>query len=110
MPNAMLIIIPPSRVTREVEISSDKVTSIGRALDNTICIEADSNVSRYHAEIEAQGNDFWIYDLDSANGTTVNDEPIGKEGRVLADGDMISVGGETIIEFHLGRKQIHDED
>jgi hypothetical protein len=109
MPDATLIIIPPSQVAREIEISSDNITSIGRALDNTICIEGDSNVSRYHAEIEARGNDFWVYDLDSANGTTVNDEPVG-EGRVLAGGDLISVGGETVIEFHLGRKQILREN
>jgi hypothetical protein len=99
MPKATLIVIQQGRRSRKVKTSGG-VTSIGRALDNTICLEGDSNVSRYHAEIEARGGEFWIVDLGSANGTTVSDEAVDVE-RLLQEGDLISVGGASVIEFHL---------
>jgi hypothetical protein len=99
MPNATLIIVQPGHPTRKVRIS-DEPASIGRALDNVVCLDGDSNVSRYHAEIEARGGDFRVVDLGSSNGTTVNDEPVEFE-RPLREGDLICVGGSTVIEFRL---------
>jgi hypothetical protein len=98
MPNATLIINQPGRAETSLDIS-EAVVSIGRAPDNTISLEGDSNVSRYHAEIEVRGTDFWIIDLGSSNGTTVNDAPLEFESP-LRDGDHISIGGSTQIEFH----------
>src|SRR6185295_10903744 len=96
---AKLTIIPPGRASWELEIGDELVT-IGRALDNTICLEFDSNVSRYHAEIEKRGESFWVADLGSSNGTTVNDERVEIE-RELSDGSLITIGGSTLIELHL---------
>src|SRR5215213_2001651 len=96
---AKLIVIQPGHSAREFEIVGDLLT-IGRALDNTISLEGDTNVSRYHAEITRRGNSFWLSDLGSSNGVTVNDQPIDYECE-LQDGDLISTGGSTIIEFHL---------
>ena len=39
------------------------VTTIGRTSDNFISFPEDANVSRYHAEIESRGDDFYIIDL-----------------------------------------------
>jgi FHA domain/Bacterial Ig domain len=94
-----LIVISPGRASRELRVETE-VVAIGRALDNTISLEQDSNVSRYHAEIEKRGEEFWIVDLGSSNGTTVNDVPVEFE-HPLSDGDLIGIGGSTIIEFHL---------
>lgn len=105
---ATLVVIPPSQVAREVEIS-EGIISIGRASDNTISVEGDSSISRYHAEIEVRGDEFWVYDLGSSNGTTVNDEPI-TEDRLLKDGDTIGVGGETYVKFNLGQKKTFKEE
>ena len=69
MPYALLVIIQPGQATREFEVG-DEVVAIGRALDNTICLDGDTNVSRYHAEIEKRGDLFWLLDLASSNGTT----------------------------------------
>ncbi len=96
---AKLIVIQPGRSAREFEIVGDLLT-IGRALDNTISLEGDTNVSRYHAEITKRGNSFWVTDLGSSNGTTVNDQSLDFECE-LQNGDIISTGGSTIIEFHL---------
>lgn len=99
MPFVKLIVISPGRASRELQFEGE-VAAIGRALDNTISLENDSNVSRYHAEIEKRGAEFWVVDLGSSNGTTVNDLPVEFE-QPLQDGDLIGVGGSTIIEFHL---------
>src|SRR6267142_2799815 len=96
---AKFIVIQPGQATREIPFDTD-LAAIGRALDNTISLEDDANVSRYHAEIEKRGPDFWVIDLDSSNGTTVNDQLIDLEQQ-LRDGDLIGIGGSTIIEFHL---------
>lgn len=96
---AKLVIIPSGQPSRELIVDTDLVT-IGRALDNVIALNDDGNVSRYHAELERQGETFLLFDLDSSNGTTVNDEPV-KPQRELQDGDLICLGGSAIIEFHL---------
>ncbi|HXQ74750.1 MAG TPA: FHA domain-containing protein [Pyrinomonadaceae bacterium] len=96
---AKLIVVQPGRPSREFEIVGDRLT-IGRALDNTISLEGDTNVSRYHAEIERRGDTFRISDLGSSNGTTVNDKLVDFEQQ-LKDGDLISTGGSTVIEFQL---------
>lgn len=69
---------------------------IGRHPDCDIAID-DIAVSSQHAEIEVEENDylddyleFIIKDLDSTNGTYVNDLPIDEE-RKLNSGDMVRV-------------------
>lgn len=97
MSNATLIISQPGKPTTSCEIN-EGVVSIGRAPDNTISLEGDSNISRYHAEVELRGTEFWIVDLGSSNGTTLNNAPVEFE-RPLKDGDLITLGGSTQIEF-----------
>lgn len=99
MAKAKLIIIQPGSAAQELEFQG-QVVSVGRALDNTVVIESDSNVSRYHAEIVARDGGYWVSDLGSSNGTSVNGEAVEIE-RLLKDGDNISVGGTTTIEFRL---------
>ncbi len=85
---------------REIEIAED-ITTLGRASDNIISFVADSNVSRYHADIERRGDgEFWINELGSSNGTTVNGERVENE-KLLKDGDVILLGGSGKVEFLL---------
>lgn len=104
---AKFIVIQPGRATREL-LYEGGIASIGRALDNYISLEGDSNVSRYHAEIENRAEGFWITDLGSSNGTTVNDIPVDLD-RSIRDGDLIGIGGSSIIEFHLSDVPFEDE-
>ncbi len=71
-------------------------TVIGRASDATIRLQ-DDGVSRRHAKVVQIGKDLWIEDLRSANGTTVNGEPIDR--RQLKDGDKVEIGATTILKF-----------
>ena len=66
------------------------VTTFGRTTDNTVAFPSDSNVSRYHAEIEFRDGDFWLIDLNSSNGTKLNGEAV-KSDKKLGDGATISM-------------------
>jgi diguanylate cyclase (GGDEF)-like protein len=54
-------------------------------------------VSRRHARIVQRDRDLWIEDLDSANGTLLNDQRI--RSAVLHDGDKIQMGSTTVLKF-----------
>ncbi|SDS68466.1 MULTISPECIES: DUF3662 and FHA domain-containing protein [Corynebacterium] len=66
---------------------------IGRSNDADFRLP-DTGVSRQHAEITWDGESAVLVDLQSTNGTTVNDEPV--ENWLLADGDVITVGHSHI--------------
>ena len=84
---------------REIRIG-EALTTVGRASDNTISFSEDSNISRYHVEIENRGDGFYLLELGSSNGTTINGERISAE-RILADGDVITLGNSSVIEFSI---------
>ena len=69
--------------------------SIGRAESSTITVK-DAKVSRQHSQIQQQGSEFMVVDLNSSNGTFVNNERI--EEHVLSDGDEIRIG-DCIMQF-----------
>lgn len=88
----------------EVPLDRGLIT-IGRASDNTIAFAEDSNVSRYHAEIEKRGEgEFWLFDLNSSNGTTLNGERVTVE-KPLYDGDVITIGGSQNLEVVLSARE-----
>ena len=74
------------------------ITSVGRSSDNSVAFPEDSNISRYHAEIEWRDGDFYVIDLGSSNGTTVNGERVTSD-KHLSDGDEIVFGGSSSVEF-----------
>jgi len=62
-------------------------------------------ISRRHASIEKQDNEFFGTDLASTNGTTVNGKKlVPKEKHLLANGDMIEFGRDG-IRFRFIEKQ-----
>jgi pSer/pThr/pTyr-binding forkhead associated (FHA) protein len=82
----------------EYEISG-ALTTIGRTPDNDVSFTEDSNVSRYHVEIEDRGSgEYWLFDLQSSNGTTLNGEKVTSE-KPLSDGDEIVLGGSSTVRF-----------
>ena len=81
---------------------------IGRGEDCTIQIH-DHSVSRRHARIEQGPDGCYVYDLQSTNGTFVNDQPIGDAK--LHDGDYLRVGN-CIFRFLAGgnvESEYHEE-
>jgi len=69
--------------------------SFGRAESNTIVLR-DAKVSRQHAQIQQQGSEYVVVDLNSSNGTYVNGQRI--EEHVLSNGDEIQIG-DAIMQF-----------
>ena len=71
------------------ELSGDVVT-IGRELDNDVVI-ANASVSRHHAKVTLNhGEEPILRDLNSANGSTVNGEPVTESP--LKRGDIVHFG------------------
>jgi diguanylate cyclase (GGDEF)-like protein len=71
---------------------------IGRSEDCGICIK-DNSVSRRHVQIELRGDDHYALDLESMNGTFVNN--VSTVERKLEDGDYLRVGN-CIYRFLSG--------
>jgi GAF domain-containing protein len=53
-----------------------------------------AELSRIHAHIDRIGGIWWVRDLDSANGTFLNGQPLNHpQGNALQDGDELVMGG-----------------
>lgn len=75
-------------VLREVPVTKDR-TTIGRRSHNDLTID-NLAVSGEHAVLYKSGDDMYLEDLGSTNGTTVNGQPIKKH--LLLGGDLIEIG------------------
>jgi hypothetical protein len=58
---------------------------------------ADETVSAVHARVWRKADRWWVEDLDSRNGTFLNQIPVAKE-EILCSGDRIRVG-RIVLEF-----------
>ncbi len=66
------------------------VTSIGRAMSNTIVLN-DNYISNEHALLTLRGQQWWLEDLNSRNGTLLNGVRVS-EAMVVSPGDVIGLG------------------
>ena len=80
---------------------SDAEVVIGRETAANVCI-ADASVSRRHSRIEKNGEHFVITDLESLNGTFINDVPV--KSRTLEHGDRVRIGESQFLFL------LHDGD
>ncbi|MGB5811299.1 MAG: GGDEF domain-containing protein [Polyangiales bacterium] len=106
--NGCLIVIYGPDMGRRVHVGTEPLI-IGRSPQCEIQIDQES-VSRNHCRIRLHDGDFRVRDLDSTNGTYVNDDPVEAEGR-LRHGDQLKVG-RTILKFIVGddiEVQYHEE-
>ena len=90
---AKLIVHRPDGVIQELPLDRDR-TTIGRRADNDLCL-AYPPVSAEHAVIVTIGEDSFLEDLGSTNGTLVNGERVAKH--FLRDQDEIDVGRLKIV-------------
>ncbi|NUP08985.1 MAG: SpoIIE family protein phosphatase [Polyangiaceae bacterium] len=86
-------------IQRKPRAMLDQHTVIGRTPGLSLTLDHDT-VSRKHAEIFCDPfGRWWIRDLGSTNGTSVNDETVRE--RVLRPGDRIAVG-DYRLRFNVG--------
>lgn len=72
---------------------------IGRdAHEADLVVEHSTRVSRRHALVRPAGRGFELVDLGSANGTTLNGDPVTRPMH-LEDGDSIELGGDVELRF-----------
>ena len=67
---------------------------IGRSKECDIRV-SDPNVSRRHAEIRQEGSNYWVVDLGSTNGISVNGRNLKRSK--LDDGDRITLGSTELV-------------
>jgi len=68
------------------------VTTLGRGLNNTIVL-ADSFASAMHARLTQRQGRWWLEDLDSRNGTLLNEARLKPNQAVaVVEGDLLGVG------------------
>ena len=75
--------------------------TIGREEGNSIQLN-DERVSRVHLRIQQDHDDLVLTDLDSTNGSRVNNEEV--QLKILRYGDLLTVGRSTIV--YGSREQI----
>ena len=73
---------------------TDSPTIIGRERGVTLYLP-EGSISRRHSQIERDADEFILTDLDSLNGTFVNDVPIKR--RTLQHGDRIRIGNSHFL-------------
>lgn len=115
--NACLVHIYPTGLAMGTRHLLERETIVlGRGDDCDITV-LDNSVSRRHARFELDVDGYVVTDLESTNGTFVNDTPA--KGTPLSDGDYLRVGnilyrflagGNVEAEYHeeLYRLAIHD--
>ena len=92
-PKHLAVLVDKARPDRKFDLKG--TINVGRARDNQIVLE-DPTVSRHHAWIKGEGEEFTIFDVGSGNGTFVNDERV-TEPRGLANGDVVRFGDVTFV-------------
>jgi hypothetical protein len=90
--------VEPELVTLTVDGTQHQIDKqsvvIGRSRDCDIRL-SDPNVSRRHAEIRQEGTAYWLVDLESTNGSTVNGRR--QQRTKLENDDRITLGSTDLV-------------
>ncbi|MFZ5478047.1 MAG: FHA domain-containing protein [Myxococcota bacterium] len=97
-PRRALLLYQEGTAEEQIYPFTGDIITIGRGRENDIQIKNDSKVSRYHCKIFRRGNNFYIEDQKSSNGSLVNGELV--TDRRLFGGEEIVIG-ETFFRFRI---------
>ncbi|HMF44142.1 MAG TPA: GGDEF domain-containing protein [Polyangia bacterium] len=93
--DAYLVVMAGSNVGEMYKLEKEK-TVLGRG-DKADLRLLDDGISRDHARIVREGNQMFLEDLGSTNGTHCNGERVTRQA--LSEGDKILLGSTTILKF-----------
>jgi pSer/pThr/pTyr-binding forkhead associated (FHA) protein len=102
---AKLILTFNKQVIKEYPFTKDSIT-MGRQEDNSIVID-NLAVSGYHAKIDRVGGEFILTDLQSTNGTFVNDQKVVSHR--LSHRDNIVIGKHVILYIATEKGKLEGE-
>lgn len=90
------LVVEEKGVTSHIALTA-KETSIGRAPDNNVMIK-DEKASRHHCVIVREDDGFSLRDLNSRNGTFVNDQPVLEQE--LSFGETFRIGSACLAIYN----------
>lgn len=102
---AKLILTFNKQVINEYPFAKDSIT-LGRQEDNAIVID-NLAVSGYHAKIDKVGGEYILTDLQSTNGTFVNEQKVVSHR--LSHGDNIIIGKHVLLFVATEKEKIEEE-
>ena len=100
-----LILKSNDRVLKDQVVGA--MSTIGRRSDNTIVVD-DAAVSGHHACVFRDGGELIVEDLESTNGTFVNEKRVTRQR--LSRGDVIAIGKHTLLVERVSGDGPVDED
>jgi len=103
---AKLILTFNKKVIREYSFDKGGIT-IGRNEENSVVID-NLAVSGFHARIDKAGSEYILTDLQSTNGTFVNDQKV--TSHKLGGGDNILVGKHVILFVDTEAQSLEDQE
>ncbi len=109
-PVAYLILREGGKWRDVFRLTPGQVTTVGRAPTNRVVV-SDEVCSRNHCEIFLSGAQWTLRDLNSRNGTLVDEEPVNGDHELL-DGEILRIGSTLLgFTFNLARQlpDVHDE-
>ena len=104
---ACLVVILGAEIGKRIRLEQRELV-FGRSSNADVHLDID-NVSRSHASVAKTPGGWLLRDLDSTNGTFVNEVPVHQ--RLLRDGDLIRIG-RAMLKFLTGgnvEAQYHEE-
>lgn len=95
---AKIIVSLDDNLIKVVPLNKDRMT-LGRRPYNDIVVD-NLAVSGEHAALQVIGHDYFIEDLNSTNGTYINEQKVKRQ--ILKNGDNIEIGKYAIRYFQDG--------
>lgn len=102
---ARIILEHRGQVIKDFVLHRGSLT-VGRRDDNTVVL-SDPQVSGYHARIDKRGSDYILTDLQSTNGTVVNNRRVLSHR--LSHGDRITVGKHALLFIGTEKAKLEAE-
>jgi pSer/pThr/pTyr-binding forkhead associated (FHA) protein len=99
----VILTYPTDEGSREIALADGKV-SFGRGSEADYRF-GDDGLSRLHATVHREGDNVWILDENSTNGSFVNGERVKPNGTILYNGDKIKIGHYTTLTIRIGSAQ-----
>lgn len=98
-----LVVLTPAMNGLSFEVTTEKA-SVGRLDDNRFCV-AEPSVSSHHCEVWLKGDDILVKDLDSTNGTFVNESQVApQKDSVVRPGQVLRLG-QVELRHETGKRQ-----
>jgi pSer/pThr/pTyr-binding forkhead associated (FHA) protein len=99
----VILIHPTPEGSEEIQLDRDSL-SFGRGSEADYRFD-DDGLSRLHATIYRDGDNLWVVDENSTNGTFVNGERVHGRGTPLENGDTVRIGNYTDLKVRFKERQ-----